>query len=57
MIKIAIENDPDKRRLLYKYMLDEIMGSLVPIRPGRSFKRKHYKGGESNYNSNNRRNC
>lgn len=56
MIKIAIENDPDKRRLLYKYMLDEIMQNLVPIRPGRSFKRKHYKGGESNYSSNNRRN-
>ncbi len=55
MIKIAIENDPDKRRLLYKHMLDEIMENLVPIRPGRSFKRKHYKG-ESNYSSNNRRN-
>lgn len=56
MIKIDIENDPDKRRLLYiGIFLDEIMKNLVPIRSRKSFKHKHYKG-EINYSSTNRRN-
>ena len=33
MIKIAVEEDDDKRRQMYTYMLDEIVSNLVPIRP------------------------
>lgn len=44
MIKIAIEDRPDERKLLYEYMLEEIVENLIPIRPGRSFERKTYKG-------------
>ena len=40
MIKIAIEDRPDERKLLYEYMLEEIMENLTPIRPGRSSERK-----------------
>ena len=40
MIKIAIEDRPDERKLLYEYMLEEIMENLIPIRPGRSSERK-----------------
>jgi hypothetical protein len=44
MIKIAIEEDDDKRRKMYTYMLDEIVSNLVPIRPKRSNPRKPYTG-------------
>ncbi|BCZ45818.1 hypothetical protein psyc5s11_18850 [Clostridium gelidum] len=44
MIKIAVEDDDDKRRKMYTYMLDEIVSNLVPIRPGRSNPRKPYAG-------------
>jgi hypothetical protein len=44
MIKIAVEEDDDKRRQMYTYMLDEIVSNLVPIRPGRSNPRKPYAG-------------
>jgi hypothetical protein len=44
MIKIAVEDDDDKRRQMYTYMLDEIVSNLVPIRPGRSNPRKPYTG-------------
>lgn len=40
MIKIAIEDRPAERKLLYEYMLEEIMENLTPIRPGRSSERK-----------------
>ena len=44
MIMIAIEEDDEKRRKMYTYMLDEIVSNLVPIRPGRSNPRKPYTG-------------
>lgn len=44
MIKIAIEEDDDKRKIMYTYMLDEIVSNLVPIRPKRSNPRKPYTG-------------
>lgn len=44
MIKIAVEDDDDKRRIMYTYMLDEIVSNLVPIRPKRSNPRKPYTG-------------
>jgi hypothetical protein len=44
MIKIAVEEDDDKRIQMYTYMLDEIVSNLVPIRPGRSNPRKPYAG-------------
>jgi len=36
MIKIAVEEDDDRRRKMYTSMLDEIVSNLVPIKPGRS---------------------
>jgi len=44
MIKIAVEEDDDKRRKMYTYMLDDIVSNLVPIRPKRSNPRKPYTG-------------
>lgn len=44
MIKIAIENDEVKRKQMYTYMIEEITENLVPIRSGRQFSRKAYKG-------------
>lgn len=44
MIKIAVEEDDDKRRIMYTYMLDEIVSNLLPIRPKRSNPRKPYTG-------------
>lgn len=44
VVKIAIEEDDDKRRKMYTYMLDEIVASLIPIRPDRSNPRKPYSG-------------
>ena len=44
MIKIAVEEDDDKRKIMYTYMLDEIVSNLVPIRPKRSNPRKPYTG-------------
>jgi hypothetical protein len=44
MVKIAIEEDDDKRKKMYTYMLDEIVSNLVPIRPKRSNPRKPYTG-------------
>lgn len=44
MIKIAVEDDDDKRRKMYTYMLDDIVSNLVPIRPNRSNPRKPYTG-------------
>ena len=44
MIKIAVEDNDDKRRRMYTYMLDEIVSNLVPIRPKRSNPRKPYTG-------------
>lgn len=55
MIKIAIENRPDERKILYEYMLEEIMENLIPIRPDRSFERKTYKG-KNKHKLNGRRN-
>jgi hypothetical protein len=44
MIKIAVEENDDKRRIMYTSMLDEIVSNLVPIRPNRSNPRKPYTG-------------
>lgn len=44
MIKIAVEEDDDKRRKMYTYMLDDIVSNLVPIRPKCSNPRKPYTG-------------
>ena len=44
MIKIAVEDNDDKRRRMYTYILDEIVSNLVPIRQKRSNPRKPYTG-------------
>lgn len=44
MIKIAVEDDDEKRQKMYTYMLDEIVSNLIPIRPKRSNPRKPYTG-------------
>ena len=44
MIKIALEEDDEKRRQMYLYMMEEIMENLVPIRTGRHKPRKPYTG-------------
>lgn len=44
MIKIAIEEDEEKCRHMYQYMMEEIMENLVPIRTGRQKPRKPYTG-------------
>jgi hypothetical protein len=48
IIKIAIEQDALKRKHRYEYMLEEIMENLVPIRTGRNFARKPYRGRNKN---------
>ncbi|MGO1469457.1 MAG: IS4 family transposase [Tissierella sp.] len=55
MIKIAIEDRPDERKILYEYMLEEIMENIIPIRPDRSLERKTYKG-KNKHKLNGRRN-
>lgn len=55
MIKIAIEENEEKRRLMYKYMMEEILENLVPVRKGRQFPRKPYTG-TSKHRTNIRRN-
>lgn len=44
MIKILIEEDEEKSEKMYTYMMDEMIRSLVPIRPGRNNPRKAYSG-------------
>jgi hypothetical protein len=44
LVKISIENDEVKRKQMYTYMIEEITENLVPIRRGRQFSGKAYKG-------------
>jgi len=48
IIKIAIEENSEKRKRMYEYMLEEIMENLVPIRIGRQFPRTPYHGRNKN---------
>lgn len=55
LIMVLLEDDEDKAEKMYNNMIDEIKRSLVPVRPGRSLKRKPYSG-VNKYRTNLRRN-
>ncbi|EOR27510.1 transposase ISLbp1 [Clostridium sartagoforme AAU1] len=55
VLKIALEDDNDNRRVLYTSMLEEILENLIPVRDGRKNPRTTYKG-KNKYRTNFKRN-